>query len=98
MERGIHLYQMGDYDTAIAEFIQLISILSQDTEVIENRKLLSEAHKKLALSYARKGKKSSANKDSWYEKAKNEINKSISIFPDNKKMDIFDMLNENIMD
>ena len=50
MERGIHLYEMDDFSSAISEFKYVIAELTHLQDNTENQMLLSEAHKKLALA------------------------------------------------
>ena len=96
MERGIHLYEMDDFSAAIAEFKYIIAELSSCADNAENQKLLSEAHKKLALSYAKKGEESDEAQGIWYEKSLEEINKSIDLLPDEKKMTILERIKDKI--
>tara|TARA_B100000945_G_C20400735_1_gene607209 strand:+ start:788 stop:1177 length:390 start_codon:yes stop_codon:yes gene_type:complete len=92
MERGIHLYQIDDFNEAITEFKYVIAGLSSSYDKAENHKLLSEAHKKLALAYAKKAEQSDEAQDLWYEKALEEIKKSIDLLPDERKMIIFERI------
>ena len=92
MERGIHLYQIDDFTGSINEFKYVIAELSSFDGKAENHKLLSEAHKKLSLAYAKKAEQSDEAQGLWYEKALEEIKKSIDLLPDERKMIIFERM------
>ena len=96
MERGIHLYEMNDFSAAISEFKYVIAELTHLQDNTENQRLLSEAHKKLALVYAKKAEGSDEAQDAWYEKSLEEINKSIDILPDEKKMTILERIKAKV--
>ena len=96
MERGIHLYEMDDFSSAISEFKYVIAELTHLQDNTENQRLLSEAHKKLALVYAKKAEGSDEAQDAWYEKSLEEINKSIDILPDEKKMTILERIKAKV--
>ena len=96
MERGIHLYELDDFSSAISEFKYVIAELGPLQDNTDNQRLLSEADKKLALAYAKKAEDSDEAQDAWYEKSLEEINKSIDILPDEKKMTILERIKAKV--
>ena len=87
---------MDDFSSAISEFKYVIAELTHLQDNTENQRLLSEAHKKLALVYAKKAEGSDEAQDAWYEKSLEEINKSIDILPDEKKMTILERIKAKV--
>tara|TARA_B100000945_G_scaffold237111_1_gene193169 strand:+ start:134 stop:478 length:345 start_codon:yes stop_codon:yes gene_type:complete len=84
VERGIHLYELKEFDLAADEFIKaIIKFNNQENLTLTETRLLSRANYLLALTYSKK---------EWWKKAKEHANIAFDLYPNEENKKILDLI------
>ena len=88
VERGIHLYELEQFDLAADEFIQVVFQMNQkDKLTLSETRLLSRSNYLLALTYSKK---------EWWKKAEEYAVKAFDLYPNEENKEILDLIKNKL--
>ena len=88
VERGIHLYELEQFDLAADEFIQAVFALSKKNKpTLADTKLLSRSNYLLALTYSKK---------EWWKKAEEYAAQAFDLYPNKENKEILDLIKKKL--